>query len=131
MNSFQLSMECKKGDRRRTRRDKWFPKTNKIGASLIVKETMQTHRCPLADGTRKYWNCNLFRNLNAIDRYADAGEAMLMLRIRGQLSCNQRFKVDLRGMNGCCKKHKRLLHQQNQIGEQSRSQRKRINKLSK
>ena len=120
----------KEGDRRSTRRDKRFPKTNKIDASLNVKETMQTHHCPLADGPRKYWNYHLFRNMNAIDRYADEGEAMLMLRILGQMSCNQRIKVDSCGMNGCCKKHKRLLHSQNQISGQSRSQRKRINQLS-
>ena len=63
--------ERREEDRRSTNRDKRFSKTSNFSASSNVKETkqMQSHLCPLADGTHKIWNCPLFRNMSVNYRY--------------------------------------------------------------
>ena len=93
--------ERREEDRRSTNRDKRFSKTSSFSASSNVKETKQTQsdHCPLADGTRKISNCPLFRNLSVNDRAIK--------------DC----KFNACGINGCIKKHNRLLHSENQMDE--------------
>ena len=64
--------ERREEDQRSTNRDKLFSKTSNFSASSSVKETeqMQGDHCPLADGTHKIWNCQLFRNMSANYRNA-------------------------------------------------------------
>ena len=93
--------ERREEDRRNTNRDKGFSKTSNFSASSHVKETkkMQSDHCPLVDGTHKIWNCRLFRNMSVNDRYA-------AVRKHAIKEC----KVNACGINGCIKKHNRLLH---------------------
>ena len=71
--------EQREESRRSTKRDKRFWKTSNFSASSNVKETkkIQSDHCPLADGTRKIWNCSLFRNMSVNDRYAAVREQRL------------------------------------------------------
>ena len=108
--------ERREEDRRSTNRDKRFSKTSNFSASSNVKETKQTQsdHCPLADGTQKIWNCPLFKNMSVNDRYAAVRKQRLCYGCLGE---GHAIKVNACGINGCIKKHNRLLHSENQMNE--------------
>ena len=71
-------------------------------------ETSQ--RCPLADGSHKIWSCQLFKNMSVPDRYNVAKKHKLCfgcLRTNCSIASCQ---IKECGINGCTKKHNRLLH---------------------
>ena len=105
--------------RRSTNRDKRFSKASNFSASSNVKETKQTQsdHCPLADGTHKIWNCPLFRNMSVNDRYAAVRKQRLCYGCLGKGHAIKDCKVNACGINGCMKKHNRLLHSENQMDE--------------
>ena len=111
--------ERRQEDRRSTNRDKRFSKTSNFSASSKVKETKQTQsdHCPLADGTHKIWNCLLFRNMIVNDRYAAVRKQRLCYGCLGNGHAIKDCKVNACGINGCIKKHNRLLHSENQLDE--------------
>ena len=111
--------ERREEDRRSTNRDKRFSKTSNFSASSNVKETKQTQsdHCPLADGTHKIWNCPLFRNMSVNDRYAAVRKQRLCYGCLGKGHAIKDCKVNACGINGCIKKHNRLLHSENQMDE--------------
>ena len=111
--------ERREEDRRSTNRDKRFSKTSNFSASSNVKETkqMQSDHCPLADGTHKIWNCPLFRNMSVNDRYAAVRKQRLCYGCLGKGHAIKDCKVNACGINGCIKKHNRLLHSENQMDE--------------
>ena len=111
--------ERREEDRRSTNRDKRFSKTSNFSASSNVKETKQTQsdHCPLADGTHKIWNCPLFRNMSVNDRYAAVRKQRLSYGCLGKGHAIKDCKVNACGINGCIKKHNRLLHSENQMDE--------------
>ena len=84
-----------------------------------MKETkqMQSDLCPLADGTHKIWNCPLFRNMSVNDRYAALRKQRLCYGCLGKGHAIKDCKVNACGINGCIKKHNRLLHSKNQMDE--------------
>ena len=108
--------ERREEDRRSTNRDKRFSKTSNFSASSYVKE-MQSDHCPLADGTHKIWNCPLFRNMSVNDRYAAMRKQRLCYGCLGKGHAMKDYKVNMCGINGCIKKHNRLLHSENQMDE--------------
>ena len=111
--------ERREEDQRRPKRDKRFSKTSKFSKSSNVKETKQTqsHHCPLAVGTHKIWNCPLFRNMSVNDRYATVRKQRLCYGCLGKGHAIKDCKVIACGINGCIKKHNRLLHSENQMDE--------------
>ena len=111
--------ERKDEDRRSTNRDKWFSKTSNFSASSNVEEVKQMHNdhCPLADGTHKIWNCPLFRNMSVNDRCAAVRKQRLCCGCLGKGHAIKDCKVNACGINGCTKKHNRLLHSENQMDE--------------
>ena len=115
--------ERREEDRRSTNRDKRFSKTSNFSASSNVKETkqMQSDHCPLADGTHKIWNCPLFRNMSVNDRYAAVRKQRLCYGCLGKGHAIKDCKVNACGINGRIKKHKRLLHTENQMDEGNRA----------
>ena len=106
--------ERREEDRISTNRDKRFSKTSNFSASSNLKETKQTQsdHCPLADSTHIIWNYPLFRNMRVNDRYA---------AVRKQRLCygylRKGHAINACGINGCIKKHNRLLHSENQMDE--------------
>ena len=84
-----------------------------------MKETKQkqSDRCPLADGTQKFWNCPLFRNMSVNDRYAAVRKQRLCYGCLGKGHAIKDCKVNAFGINGCIKKQKPLLHSENQMDE--------------
>ena len=107
-------------DRRSTNRDKRFSKTSNFSASSNVKEMKQTQsdHCSLADGTQKIWNCPLFKNMSVNDRYAAVRKQRLCYGCLGKGHAIKDCKVNACGINGCIKKHNRLLLQsENQMDE--------------
>ena len=78
---------------------------------------MQSDHCPLADGTHKIWNCPLFRNMSVNDRYAAVRKQRLCYGCLGKGHAIKDCKVNACGINGCIKKHNRLLHSENQMDE--------------
>ena len=111
--------ERREEDRRSTNRDKRFSKTSNFSASSNVKETKQTQsdHCPLADGTHNIWNCPLIRNMSVNDRYAAVRKQRLCYGCLGKGHAIKDCKVNACGINGCIKKHNRLLHSKNQMDE--------------
>ena len=111
--------ERKDEDRRSTNRDKRFSKTSNFSASSNVEEVKQMHNdhCPLADGTHKIWNCPLFRNMSVNDRHAAVRKQRLCYGCLGKGHAIKDCKVNACGINGCTKKHNRLLHSENQMDE--------------
>ena len=113
--------ERKEEDRRNTNREKRFSKTSIFSASSSQQETKQTQsdHCPLADGTHKMWNCPIFNNMNVTDRYAAVRKERLCYGCLGKGHEIKDCKVHPCGINGCTKKHNRLLHSENQMDEGS------------
>ena len=111
--------ERREEDRRSANRDKRFSKTSNFSAISNVKETKQTQgdHCLLADGTHKIWNCPLFRNMGVNDRYAAVRNQRLCYGCLGKGHAIKDCKVNACGINGCIKKHNRLLHSENQMDE--------------
>ena len=111
--------ERREEDRRSTNRDKRFSKTSNFSASSNVKETKQTQsdHCPLADDTHKIWNCSLFKNMIVNNRYAAVRKQRLCYGCLGKGHAIKDCKVNACGINGCIKKHNRLLHSENQMDE--------------
>ena len=104
---------------RSTNRDKLFSKKSNFSASSNVKETkqMQSDHCPLAVGTHKIWNCPLFKNMIVNDLYAAVKKQRLCYGCLGKGHAIKDCKVNACGINGCIRKHNRLLHSENQMDE--------------
>ena len=81
-----------------------------------MKQT-QRDQCPLADGTNKLWNCPLIRSMSVNDRYAAVRKQRLCYWSLGKGDATKDCKVNACGINGCIKKHNRLLHSENQMDE--------------
>ena len=110
--------ERREEDRRSTNRDKRFSKSSNPSASSNVKtKQTQSDHCPLAEGTHKIWNCPLFRNMSVNDRYAAVRKQRLCYGCLGKGHAIKDCKVNVCGINGCIKKHDRLLHSENQMVE--------------
>ena len=111
--------ERKEKDRRNTNREKRFSKTSNFSANSNLQENMQTQsdHCPLADGTRKIWNCPSFKNISVNDRYVAVRKERLCYGCLGKRHAIKDCKVKACGLNGCTKKHNRLLHSENQMDE--------------
>ena len=80
---------------------------------------MQNNNCPLADGTHKTWNCPIFKSMKVTDRYAAVRKERLCYGCLGKGHAVKHCKFHPCGINGCTKKHNRLLHSENQIEEGS------------
>ena len=113
--------ERKEEDRRNTNREKRFSKTSNFSASSNLQETKQTqnNNCPLADGAHKIWNSPIFKNMNVTDHYAAVRKERLCYGCLGKGHAIKDCKVHPCGINGCTKKHNRLLHSDNQMDEGS------------
>ena len=113
--------ERKEDDRPNANKEKRFLKTSNISASSNSNETkqMQNNNCPLADGTHKTWNCSIFKSMNVTDRYAAVRKQRLCYGCLGNGHAIKDCKVHPCGINGCTKKHNRLLHSENQMDEGS------------
>ena len=115
----QPTGERKEDHRRNANKTKQFPKSSNFSASSNVKEAQTTisDHCPLADGTHKIWNCPLFKNMNVNDRYAAVRKQRLCYGCLGKGHAINDCKVNACVINGCTKKHNRLLHSENQMDE--------------
>ena len=113
--------ERKEDDRPNANKEKRFSKSSNVTASSNASETkqMQNNNCPLADGTHKIWNCPTFKNMNVTDRYAAVRKERLCYGCLGKGHAIKDCKVHPCGINGCTKKHNRLLHSENQMDEGS------------
>ena len=113
--------ERKEDDRPNANKEKQFSKSSNVTASSNANETkqMQNNNCPLADGTHKIWNCPIFKNMNVTDRYVAVRKERLCYGCLGKGHAIKDCKVHPCGINGCTKKHNRLLHSQNQMDEGS------------
>ena len=80
---------------------------------------MQNNNSPLADGTHKIWNCPIFKSMNVTNRYAAARKERLCYGCLVKRHAIKDCKVHPCGLNGCTKKHNRLLHLENQMDEGS------------
>ena len=111
--------ERREEDRRNTNREKRFSKTSNFSASSNLQEIKQTQsdQCPLADGTPKIWNCPSFENMSVNDRYVAVRKERLYYGCLGKGHAIKDCKVNACGINGCTKKHNRLLHSDNQMDE--------------
>ena len=117
---FSAFKEERKEDRRNANREKQFSKTSNFSASSNLQETKQTQNdhCPLADGTHKIWNCPSFKNMSVNDRYVAVRRERLCYGCLGKGPAIKDCKVKL-CINGCTKKHNRLLHSENRMDEGS------------
>ena len=113
--------ERKEDDRPNANKEKRFKKSSNISASSNANETkqMQNNNCPLADGTHKIWNSPIFKSMNVTDRYAAVRKERLCYCCLGKGHAIKDCKVHPCGINGCTKKHNRLLHSENQMDEGS------------
>ena len=109
----------KEDHRRNANKTKQFSKSSNFSASSNVKEAQTTisDHCPLANGTHNIWNCPLFKNMNVNDRYAAVRKQRLCYGCLGKRHAIKDCKVNACGINGCTKKHNRLLHSENQMDE--------------
>ena len=121
INMPSTKSERKEDNRPNANKEKRFLKSSNISASSNANETkqMQNNNCPLADGTHKIWNCPKFKNMNVTDRYAAVRKERLCYGCLGKGHAIKDCKVHSCGINGCTKKHNRLLHSENQMDEGS------------
>ena len=121
----------KEENQRNTNRDKRFSKASNFSASSNLQETKQTQsdHCQLADGTHKNWNCPPFKNMSVNDRYVAVRKERLCYGCLGKGHAIKDCKVKVCDMNGCSKRHNRLLHSENQMDDGN--QRKCSNNKSK
>ena len=84
-----------------------------------MQETKQTQsdHCPLADGTHKIWNCPSLKNMSVNDRYVAMRKERLCYGCLGEVHAIKDCKFKACGINGCTKRHNRLLHSENQMDE--------------
>ena len=115
----QPTGERKEDHRRNANKTKQFSKSSNFSSSSNVKEAQATisDHCPLSDGTHKILNCPLFKNMNVNDRYAAVRKQRLCYGCLGKGHAIKDCKVNACGINGCTKKHSRLLHSENQMVE--------------
>ena len=113
----------KEDDHPKTNKEKRFSKSSKVSASSNAKEAkqMQNNHCPVVDGTHKNWNCPKFKTMNVTDRYAAVRKERLCYGCLGKRHAIKDCKVHPCGINGCIKKHNRLLHSKNQMDEGSQA----------
>ena len=113
--------ERKEDDRPNANKEKQFLKSSNISSSSNANETKQkqNNNCPLADGTHKIWNCPILKSRNVTDRYAAVRKERLCYGCLGKGHSFKDCKVHPCGINGCTKKHNRLLHSENQTDEGS------------
>ena len=113
--------ERKEVDRPNANKEKRFSKSSNVTASSNANETkqMKNNNCPLADGTHKIWNCPLFKKMNVTDRCAAVRKERLCYGCLGKGHAIKDCKVHPCGINGCNKKHNRLLQSENQMDEGS------------
>ena len=111
--------ESKEDHRRNGNKTRQFSKSSNFSGSSNVQEVQATNNnhCPLADGTNRIWNCPLFKNMNVNDRYAAVRKQRLCYGCLGKGHAIQDCNVNACGINGCTKKHYRLLHSENQMDE--------------
>ena len=109
--------ERKEDDRPNANKEKRFSKSSNVTANETKQ--MQNNNCPLAVGTRKIWNCPIFKNMNVTDRYAAVRKERLCYGCLGKGHAIKDCKVHPCGLNGCTRKHNRLLHSENQMDEGS------------
>ena len=107
-----IKSERKEDDRPKANKEKRFSKSSNVSASWNANKTkqMQNNNCPLADGTHKIWNCPIFKNMNVTNRYAAVTKERLCYGCLGKWHAIKDCKVHLCSINGCTKKHNRLLH---------------------
>ena len=110
--------ERREEDRRSTNRDKRFSKASNFSANLNVKETkqMQSDHCTIADGTHKVRNCPIFKSMSVNGRYTAVRKQRLCYGCLGKGHAIKNCNINTCGINGCIKKHNRLLHS-NQMDE--------------
>ena len=86
-----------------------------------MKENKQTqsNHFPLADGTQKIRNIPLFRNMRLNNRYAAVRKQRLCYGFLGKGHAIKDCKVNACGIDGCKKKHNRLLHSEKQMDKGS------------
>ena len=115
--------ERKEDDRPNANKEKRLLKSSNNSASSNANETkqMQNNKSPLADGTHKIWNCQIFKSMNVTDRYAAVRKERICYGCLGKGHAIKDCKVYPCGINGCTKKNNRLLHSENQIDEGSQA----------
>ena len=108
--------ERREEDQRSPNRDTCFSKALNFSASSNVKESkqMQNDHCRLADGAQVF-NCPLFMSVN--DLYAAVRNQRLCYGSLGKGHAVKNCKVNAWGINGCIKKHNKLLNSENQLDE--------------
>ena len=113
--------ERKEDDRSKANKEKRPLKSTNISASSNANETkqLQNSNCPLVDGTHEIWNCPIFKNMNDYNRYAAVRKKRFCYECLGKRHAIKDCKVNPCGINGCTKKHNRLLHSENQMDEGS------------
>ena len=113
--------EQKEYDRPKANKEKRFSKSSNVSASSNANETkqIQNNNCSLADGTHKIWNCPIFKSMNITDRFAAVRKECLCNGCLGKGLAVKDCKVHPCGINGCTKRHNRLLHSENQTDEGS------------
>ena len=111
--------EWKEDDQPKANKENPFLKSSKVSASSNANKTKQTqnNNRPLADGTHKRWNCPVFKSMNVTDHYPTVRNERLCYGYLGKGHAINDCKVRPCGINGCTKKHNRLLHSENQMDE--------------
>ena len=79
---FSFQGRAKKRDRGCTCRDERLSKTSNFSAcsNVIEARQLQSDHFPLTDGTHKFWNRPLFKNMSVNDRYAGVRKQRLCYR---------------------------------------------------
>ena len=114
-----IKSERKEDDQPNAYKEKWFSKSSNVSSNANEAKQMQNNNCPLADGTHKIWNCPIFKNMNVTDRYVAVKKERLWYGCLETGHAIKDCKVHPCGINGCTKKHNRLLHSENQMDEGS------------
>ena len=95
--------------------------------------TTTLKRCPLKDGDHKIWMCNKFKQQSANERYETLKNLKLCFCCLNSHMIKDCKLERVCGVNGCTKKHNRILHadfeksEQNNKSEEPRSQNRASN----
>ena len=93
---------------------------------IKIKRRQRTtnKQCPLKDGDHKLWMCAKFRKQSVYERYETLKKLKLCFSCLNSLLIKDCISERVCGMNGCTKKHNRLLHSDEQKIDRQTKERK-------
>ena len=99
-------------------------------AAKVENDFKALPSCPLKDGSHRIWNCSKFKEQTVTERYETAKRLKLCFCcLDGSYPIKDCKSTRTCGVNGCTKKHNRLLHSESRKPRRSQKMTKQMSKF--